>query len=708
MDTSFRDRFNAWKQGKTVYKNGLRISFDEGKDADPEQTVEQPDLSAALDYVRGVKRDVLLNFDEGKDVAGGHHFNAIKQISPNAGLSYGSYYDKLTGDWMIDARRQGLPRFGGGKNSGFRPTPRQIRTINVIVQNLRDAGFNDYDIAGILANGKIESSFDPAAVNKSDHRGVWQNETVRHRGVSKVYGDHSLGSQIKYLIDWESAGGVPNSKLNNDLAAHGDTIFKKGTYKSAREAALAFERAYERSNGQIMGGRLNQADMIYDWLRATSPGSIVVNSSNTDRPLIGSRRIIPPTQRVVTTTPPPAAPTNAGLWDNLATPRPLVPYDDGKDVDTRSDTTRQGYHEGNIPWGAGLDSGGQGPLWLLENVGAGMNNPYLITGHAPAVGMRADITNRIIAGTRKYAGKVNTKKLSPAYKEIEARYGDTYNPDDLEIWQKNAMPLIRRDAIKKHKGEYVLEDGNDFVLMKNRKSIADARAYSEDGVLTPEMVYKSDPSEHHVTRRLYSGMIERQLQGGGKGLASGEYWVSGPATNKEIQNFERTRLGNYGVHENTNLVSENAPTRVVNSEAEARAVNAKGQRYVYNNAPVYLLTKPAVNIPIKNRNVFDPRTLDVNGVHVPNFNSRSRFQAMLPFAIGGGLWATEDKHNRGKDVPQYRGGKDSDIYIKPSHRGRFTKLKQRTGHSASWFKENGTPAQKKMAVFALNAKKWKH
>lgn len=375
MDTSFRDRFNAWKQGKTVYKNGLRISFDEGKDANPEQPVEQPDLSAALDYVRGVKRDVLLNFDEGKDVAGGHHFNAIKQISPNAGLSYGSYYDKLTGDWMIDARRQGLPRFRGGKNSGFRPTPRQLRTINVIVQNLRDAGFNDYDIAGILANGKIESSFDPAAVNKSDHRGVWQNETVRHRGVSKVYGDHSLGSQIKYLIDWEASGGKPTELLDDTLAAHGNVIFKKGTYKSAREAALAFERAYERSNGQIMGGRLNQADMIYDWLRATSPGSIVVNNSNTDRPLIGNRRIIPPTQRVVTTTPPPAAPTNAGLWDNLAIPRPLVPYDDGKDVDTRSDTTRQGYHEGNIPWGAGLDSGGQGPLWLLENVGAGMGNP---------------------------------------------------------------------------------------------------------------------------------------------------------------------------------------------------------------------------------------------------------------------------------------------------------------------------------------------
>lgn len=51
------------------------------------------------------------------------------------------------------------------------------------------------------------------------------------------------------------------------------------------------------------------------------------------------------------------------------------------------------------------------------------------------------------------------------------------------------------------------------------------------------------------------------------------------------------------------------------------------------------------------------------------------------------------------------GGK---IHIKPSHKGRFTRLKERTGHSASWFKAHGTPAQKKMATFELNARKWKH
>lgn len=50
-----------------------------------------------------------------------------------------------------------------------------------------------------------------------------------------------------------------------------------------------------------------------------------------------------------------------------------------------------------------------------------------------------------------------------------------------------------------------------------------------------------------------------------------------------------------------------------------------------------------------------------------------------------------------------KGGK---IHIKKKNRGKFTALKKRTGHSASWFKAHGTPAQKKMAVFALNAAKW--
>lgn len=64
--------------------------------------------------------------------------------------------------------------------------------------------------------------------------------------------------------------------------------------------------------------------------------------------------------------------------------------------------------------------------------------------------------------------------------------------------------------------------------------------------------------------------------------------------------------------------------------------------------------------------------------------------------------------NTVQNATRYRKGKDSGIHIKKKNRGKFTALKKRTGKSASWFKEHGTPAQKKMAVFALNARKWKH
>jgi hypothetical protein len=42
-------------------------------------------------------------------------------------------------------------------------------------------------------------------------------------------------------------------------------------------------------------------------------------------------------------------------------------------------------------------------------------------------------------------------------------------------------------------------------------------------------------------------------------------------------------------------------------------------------------------------------------------------------------------------MPTFNHGKSS-IHIKPENRGKFTALKKRTGHSASWFKAYGTPS----------------
>lgn len=64
--------------------------------------------------------------------------------------------------------------------------------------------------------------------------------------------------------------------------------------------------------------------------------------------------------------------------------------------------------------------------------------------------------------------------------------------------------------------------------------------------------------------------------------------------------------------------------------------------------------------------------------------------------------------NRFDAFPEANAFKYGGIHIKKKNRGKFTALKKRTGKSASWFKAHGTPAQKKMAVFELNARKWKH
>lgn len=48
------------------------------------------------------------------------------------------------------------------------------------------------------------------------------------------------------------------------------------------------------------------------------------------------------------------------------------------------------------------------------------------------------------------------------------------------------------------------------------------------------------------------------------------------------------------------------------------------------------------------------------------------------------------------------------IRIKPSHRGRLTELKKRTGKTEAELYKTGSPATRKMITFARSARKWKH
>ena len=52
--------------------------------------------------------------------------------------------------------------------------------------------------------------------------------------------------------------------------------------------------------------------------------------------------------------------------------------------------------------------------------------------------------------------------------------------------------------------------------------------------------------------------------------------------------------------------------------------------------------------------------------------------------------------------------KGGGIHIKPSHRGRLTELKKRTGKTEAELYRTGGPAVRKMITFARSARKWKH
>lgn len=106
------------------------------------------------------------------------------------------------------------------------------------------------------------------------------------------------------------------------------------------------------------------------------------------------------------------------------------------------------------------------------------------------------------------------------------------------------------------------------------------------------------------------------------------------------------------------------------------------------------------------RNIANQQAIANFGIAAENMNKQNDFNALANYAAYGGpltMRYTGTMSPFGNTFAD--GGK---IYIKPENRGKFTALKERTGKSATWFKEHGTPAQKKMATFALNARKWKH
>lgn len=94
------------------------------------------------------------------------------------------------------------------------------------------------------------------------------------------------------------------------------------------------------------------------------------------------------------------------------------------------------------------------------------------------------------------------------------------------------------------------------------------------------------------------------------------------------------------------------------------------------------------------------------GAAVKNVDTQNDLNALANYAAYGGPLTMRYTGTMSPFGNTFADG--GDIYIKPENRGKFTRLKERTGKSSTWYKEHGTPEQRKMATFALNARKWKH
>lgn len=67
-----------------------------------------------------------------------------------------------------------------------------------------------------------------------------------------------------------------------------------------------------------------------------------------------------------------------------------------------------------------------------------------------------------------------------------------------------------------------------------------------------------------------------------------------------------------------------------------------------------------------------------------------------------------DIHNIVKETIEEILREENKIEIKPENKGKFNATKKRTGKSTEELTHSKNPLTKKRAIFAQNAKKWKH
>lgn len=372
----------------------------------------------------------------------------------------------------------------------------------------------------------------------------------------------------------------------------------------------------------------------------------------------------------------------------------------GEDEDTRSDTIRQGYHEGDIPYGAGNGPAGDSPLKILDIVNeetAAIPRDKVLIGEPPAVGLRNPgmFSSDFLARTFKPKGvgkapmfmteevRRNTANLKAALGTYDGRGSSLltkqakswieHNKGKVDLSQFSAeeinklVKMNRRDLANANR-DFVLVDRNpqagnfEFDVMHNNQSVADMIGGFSGSHLVPEMV-ESYSKIGGMSRKLYDAAIQSGKQLGYNGLVSGEYLISAPKTWSVWKHYlDKKLISRNGRHQNRMMTDPNKEGQLVKSMQEAKKAAAQNKNFTYDEGPVYLLKKESQFVPVKDKDVFDASILNPDGTFARDWNSKDITRIMLPFAVGGGLWGSKE-HKNGKDLPRFAGGRDGVRYV---------------------------------------------
>lgn len=254
----FRERFKQYKAGKLPYKAGLPL-YDGGRES--EEQKEDPSLRAALEYALALKLD---EFDKGKDVAGEYEFDAIQKVSPDAGLSYGSYYD-LTGDSGMDNK---LAKYDKGKPSAFAQSlnGKHRQVLDDTIDYFLSAGVDPMLIAGIVGNIAQESRFDPNAVSPDGFRGTVQMSNDMAKEIQRAYGKVDAMTTNRFIHDAMSQDKNISKQWRAYMRQNGG--YYGNTYATPQAAAIAFGKVFERPNEKYANWiqRQTSAAEAYDYI----------------------------------------------------------------------------------------------------------------------------------------------------------------------------------------------------------------------------------------------------------------------------------------------------------------------------------------------------------------------------------------------------------------------------------------------------------